>query len=327
VWSIAEDNRRLKSSCEQPAVIDDGLSSSAAAANRNDHRHPIWGGVILLLIAAAESFLVGYVLSNITEWADEDSLEFLLPVTLLIPSLMTIGFAFTIPLLWLRRVAGRSLVALAAAFSLWGSLSLGLHLSQSGWDAEPWLQVTGVLLLAFVGASLPIGLVMWLFHWRIQAPGYAAPPAPIGIIDLMALTALGAVVFGYERMWGPFSDDQIPWNILVLITVFYSLIGVVITSSLLLAMRMMLGVDRRPFVWPNVVGMVLTVALVSATWALPFTSESVPGSLPAVLMWLILSAVSWLTAAATACAVCWWLRRYGFQLTSTAMARLPTAEQ
>ena len=156
-----------------------------------------------------------------------------------------------------------------------------------------------------------------------SAPGFHVPPAPIGITDLMALTACGAVVLGFQRSWGPFSDEQIPLDTLVLITAFYSLVGAGIAMALLLPLRMMLGADRRPFLWPNLVGVALTVGVVTAAWALPIFSENWSGSvgISPLLMWLAISASTWLTAAATAVVVCWWLRRYRFELTSAALER------
>ncbi len=267
--------------------------SALPGETSHPRRNPKSGLVMLFAFAAAQAMFVGFLMARAEAWFELGWFEIVVPTVLVVPTLMMIGFSLTIPLLLFRSVAKRSLIGLLAAICISSLMILGFYLSDVyGFDADTCLDMTSVLLLGFVGALLPIGFVMSMFQWRIRAPGFHAPPAPIGITDLLALTACGAAVLGFQRSWGPFSDEQIPLNVLGLITAFYSLIGAGIAMSLLLPLRMMLGADRRPFLWPNVVGVALTVGVVAATWALPIFSEnwSANTGRSPVLMWLGISA-------------------------------------
>ena len=297
--------------------IDSPIQSRVA------ERDPVRGILVLFAASALLSLSVGPLISLIELFDSGDGIfEFVVPISLFFSALIMIGFAFAIPLLWFQRIAKRCFFAFVAPTALW-LLLLGGFVPFGDMDGESWLMGTSLLLLGCVGASIPLGLVMWLLRWRICVSGSVSSPVPVGIIDLMVLTALGAGIFAFLRQWGPFGDESIEMSLAIIIVAFYGLIGSVIASCLLLVMRMFLGVDRRPFCRPNLIGMALTVGLISAAWALPVFTEGGlgDGTMHPVLLWFILTATTCVVAAATAFGVCWWLRRYGFRLNTAAIER------
>ena len=71
----------------------------------------------------------------------------------------------------------------------------------------------------------------------------------------------------------------------------------------------------------NLIGVAFTMLLMTGAWSmLLLANDGVFSQSPdPILQLAILSAVSWLIAAGSAVAIGWWLRRYGFRLTSASI--------
>jgi hypothetical protein len=242
-----------------------------------------------------------------------------MPICLMTPFFVMVGYAFALPLLWFRTTIGRYGMGVLVPLPLWILFLLGTWLTYPDPDGQMWSQITACLVLGLIGGCVPISLVMGIGRWRLGIG--ATDPIPIGVNDLFALITFVAVVFASLRQSGLFGDLEI--GLMMLIIAFYSLIGAVVFASLLLAMRMVLGADDRPLRRMNMIGVVLTMLLMTSVWSILLISNDgvFSQSTTPILHLFVFSAISWLIAAGTALAIGCWLRRFGFRLTTAAMDR------
>ena len=201
---------------------------------------------------------------------------------------------------------------------------LGFQLSADSIPVDMWVQATAVLLMALVGGFLPISVVMGISRWRLGF-GYASP-IPVGVNDFLALIAFVAVVFAYLRQTELFGGAGSDFGIVLLGISFYALIGAAVTSSLLIAMRLVLQIDGPRSFPMKLVEIAFTLLLVTTAWTLIWVSDS--GSFSrgfnGVVELLVLCGVSWGVASGSAVAIAWWLRRCGCRL-ATATTEKPTS--
>lgn len=283
-------------------------------------RDPRRGALLLYLVGMIVALGVSPVLSVLESNAVDSTVAmFLMPICLLTPFFVTVGYSFALPLLWFRTTIGRYGMGALVPLPLWILFLLGTWLTYPDPDGKMWSQITACFVLALIGGCVPISLVMGIGRWRLGIG--ATDPIPIGVNDLFALITFVAVVFASLRHAGLFGDLEI--GLMILIIAFYSLIGAVVFASLLLAMRMVLGADDRPLRPRNLLGVVLTMLLMTSVWStLLISNDGVfSQSTSPILHLFLFSAISWLVAAGTALAIGCWLRRFEFRLTTAAMDR------
>ena len=307
----------------RPACYSDGMNELPHPVHEPPGgRDPLRGALLLYLLAMIAALGVHPVIKlsgSLTSTYDLNT--FLIPIAAMIPFFVAVGFAFALPLLWFRTTIARYGMGVLVPIPLWILFALGAWLSFDEMDSEVWSQITVCLVLSLAGGCVPISLVMGLGRWRLGIGSTA--PVPIGTKDLLGLITFVALALAYLRQSRLFDEPDLPIGILILSISFYGLVGAVVFASLLLAMKITLDNDNRPFRPMNLVGVALTVLLTMGVWSILLMAGDgiFTASLEPFLLLLMYSAVSWLVAAGSALAIGWWLRRHGFRLSTAAIDR------
>lgn len=308
-------------------LLDDDVSPPTPVAVSHPEPAVSTRGIVFLCLAAA---LVVLATPQVVEYAGDalgqgSEFTMALQLTVFVVAFVVIGFAGVVPMLWLRRPVTRCLVAVATQTILWTLFVLGLTVAADTPNfgertsfRENMVGGTSLFLVGAVGGFIPLGLLIWLRRWSLMSGPQREPRRAVGIVDMLALITAGAAMFAFQRQWGLFSQESANDSFLLTILFIYALIGSTLTSSLLVAMRILLGPTNDRFNVRTRCGIAGTLVLAFGIWGFIMQVDGPPNpQRSSVLQFFAYSILTWSAAAATSAAICATVGKCGLRLSSS----------
>lgn len=284
-------------------------------------RHRTLFGLLGVTVIAAVMILsAGPLVIAIDRFDLDDNVNIITQLASFVPGFVAIGYAGVVPMLLFRRPLTRIFGALIGQICGFAIFVLGCYIAdEDTMSIKEWASMGGGLFLTCVmGGFLPIGFLIWFRRWALVDEKREPHTPHMGIVDLMALCAAGAGFLAFQKEYGIFASefiDDIDVSI-VIVTLFYSAIGMAITSWLLVAMRITL-VERGDRINAlTVIGILFTLALVFGFWGLLISVDGPMTDWDPRLAWVAHGVSSWMTAGLSAVGICLGLRFAGFRLTT-----------
>ncbi len=292
-------------------------SDEATILRRHRTKFGLFG---VTAIAAVMILSAGPLVNAIDRFDLDDNVNIITQLASFVPGFVAIGYAGVVPMLLFRRPLTRIFGALIGQICGFAIFAFGCHLTDdSTMSIKEWASLGGGLfLICVMGGFLPIGFLIWFRRWALVDEKREPHTPYMGIVDLMALCAAGAGFLAFQKEYGIFASefiDDMDVSIVIVI-LFYSAIGMAITSSLLVAMRITLVERGDRINARTVIGILFTLALVFGFWGLLISVDGPMTEWDPIFQWFINGTSSWMVAGVIAVGICLGLRFAGFRLTT-----------
>ena len=280
---------------------------------------PVLGSIALFAFSVLVTLMLGLLMrwgsEGLELWFDDYlTTELVLIVLIQLPVVLLIGLTMSTSVLAFKHPVARFSLGFILPLVLCVSMLIGHEVVDSGsFDLERWTGIVAVLLLAILGGMIPSISAVWLLRWQLRMENNAKVSRPFGISDLLMVTAIGAVIIAYERVYGPWSDDGARGFSDLSMLAFVVFSGCVLACISLFFSRLWLVPKETPVTRPLCIAGFLSIALVIGCWSLPLFRQDSPLQSP----FLVLAILSVSTVAVSICvmrACCCWLRGCGLWL-------------